>query len=202
MPKDLLLDFGAVLIPIDQNLSYQAFEEMGAKEELAKQSEIFDRFERGEMSKDEFLSALQPFFFRKKIFKKDIAEAWNALCYSRIPSEHLNLLKRLKRKYRLHLVSNSNELHIEKIKRLCGPFDYKSFLKLFDSVNFSHEMGRRKPEPAFYEKVIEEQKLDVKDCLFIDDRKDNIKAAKKMGLPVWHFDIEEDDILDLEKRLK
>lgn len=202
MPKDLLLDFGAVLIPIDQDLSYQAFEELGAKDELAIQNELFDSFERGELTNDDFLEALKPFFFRKKIFKKDLADAWNALCYSPIPSEHIYLLKRLKRKYRLHLVSNSNGLHIEKIKSLCGPFDFKLFLKQFTSVNFSHEMGHRKPEREFYEKVITEQNLKVEDCLFVDDRKDNIKTAKKLGIPVWHFNAEEDDILKLEKRLK
>ncbi len=202
MPKDLLFDFGAVLIPIDEELSYQAFAELGAQEDLAKQSDTFDRFERGELSKKAFLSALKPYFFRKKIFSKDLADAWNALCYAPIPDEHIRLLKRLKKNYGLHLLSNSNELHIEKIKALCGPFKFKQFINLFDSVNFSHELGHRKPEAEFYEKVLKTAKLKAEDCYFIDDRKENIKAAKKFGIASWHFKVEEDSILDLEKKLK
>lgn len=200
MPKELLLDFGAVLIPIDPQLSYEAFEGLGAKPELEDQSQIFDQFERGELSIDAFTTALQPFFFRKKIFKKDIADAWNALCYAEIPEDNIRLLKRLKRKYRLHLLSNTNELHIQKIKELCGPFKYQEFIKQFDSIHFSHELGHRKPESAFYEAVLKNQNLNPKECFFVDDRKENIKAAKKLGLATWHFNVEEDSILKIEKQ--
>lgn len=201
MPKDLLLDFGAVLIPINQELSYDAFAHLGAKEELADQSELFEQMERGELSSDEFCQALRPYFFRKKIFKKDLCEAWNALCYAPIPEENIRSLKRLRKKYRLHLVSNTNELHLQKIKSLCGPFQYKQFLKLFSSVYFSHEHGHRKPEKAFFEKIMQEQGLEIEDCFFVDDRMENIKAAKKMGIKTWHFNPQEDRIVHLAKKL-
>ena len=58
MPTDILFDFGAVLIPIDPQLTYQAFEALGARKELEEQSETFDQFERGELSAEEFCSAL------------------------------------------------------------------------------------------------------------------------------------------------
>lgn len=70
MPKDLLLDFGAVLIPIDQELSYDAFARLGAKNELADKSELFEQMERGELSADEFCQALRPYFFRKRSSKR------------------------------------------------------------------------------------------------------------------------------------
>ncbi len=174
---------------------------MGAKEELADQHDVFEQMERGELSKDEFAEALKPFFFRKKIFKNDLFKAWNALCYSCIPEENMNTLKRLAKSYKLHLVSNTNELHLEKIKELCGPFQYHQFLKSFSSIYFSHEQGHRKPEPAFFEKIIAEQKLKVEDCFFVDDRKENIKAAKKLGIKSWHFKVGEDSFEKIKEQL-
>lgn len=202
MPTDILFDFGAVLIPIDPQLTYQAFEALGAQKGLEEQSSIFDQFERGELSAKEFCCAIQPFFFRKNIFKQDIADAWNALCYAEINDDTIFLLKRLKREYRLHLLSNTNELHIQKIKALCGPFKYKAFLKLFDSVHYSHEIGARKPEAAFFEKVLADTKLNAEDCFFIDDREENVEAARAAQIDAYHFNPEEDDIKDLPKLLK
>jgi len=194
MPKHLLFDFGVVLIPIDQSLSYDAFEKLGAHEELAQQNELFEKLERGDLNNDEFLKSIQPFFFRKNIFKKDLAEAWNAMCYEPIPEENIQLLKKLSRQHSLYLVSNTNAMHIQKIKDLCGPFKYKQFTSLFEHVYYSHEMGSRKPESAFFQKVLKEQKLDPADCLFIDDREENVKAAKKLGINSKLFNPEKDDL--------
>lgn len=202
MPKHLFFDFGAVLIPIDQSLTYKAFEKLGAQEALAQQGELFNQLERGELSSSDFLSAIQPYFFRKNIFKNDLAKAWNAMCFIEIPDEHLNLLKRLSKTFTLHLLSNTNAMHIEKIQELCGPFKYKQFISLFESVYFSHEMGSRKPEAAFFKKVLKEQDLKAEDCYFIDDREENVAAAEKLGIETWHFDPETNDLRDLKKRLK
>jgi len=202
MPKHLLFDFGQVLIPIDTELSYAAFEKLGAKEDLADQNETFAKMERGDLSKDEFLGALQPFFFRKNIFKNDLAEAWNALCYAPIPAEHFDLLKKLKRKgHKLFLLSNTNALHIAKIKELCGPFNYKQFLKLFDGIYYSHEMGTRKPEVEFYQKVLETESISAEDCFFVDDREENIQAAEALGMETWLLDPEEDSVMDIKGKL-
>ncbi len=203
MPNNLLFDFGAVLIPIDAKLSYKAFEALGAKVELEKQEELFHKVERGQLDSRAFLSALQPFFFRKNIFKKDLAAAWNALCYEPIPSENIALLKSLRKKgYKLYLLSNTNELHLQKIKANSGRFDYAQFLKQFDGIYFSHEVGHRKPEPAFYKQVLKKEKLKADDCFFIDDREENIEAAEKLGIKSWHFDPAKDKLSDILKKVK
>lgn len=200
MPKHLLFDFGVVLIPIDQSLTYEAFEKLGAREELALQNELFEKVERGDLDNDTFLKDLQPFFFRKNIFKKDLARAWNAMCYEPIPEENIQLLKKLKREHRLFLLSNTNGLHIQKIKALTGPFKYAQFRSLFEAIYYSHEMGCRKPEAAFFEKVLKEQDLKAEECLFIDDRAENIEAAEKLGIKSWLFNPKEDDLKELIKK--
>jgi FMN phosphatase YigB (HAD superfamily) len=202
MIKNILFDFGAVLIPIQEERTRKAFKDLGALESLSNQNDLFQKFERGELSKNEFLSALQSFFFRKTIFKKDLANAWNALCHEAIPSDNIRLIKSLGKSYNCFLLSNTNSLHLAKIKENSGRFSFNKFLKAFNGLYLSHEMGTRKPEKSFYQTVLEEQKLLAEECLFIDDREENIEAAEALGLKTWHFNPEKDDILKLTKRLK
>ncbi len=202
MIKNILFDFGAVLIPIQEEKTRKAFKDLGAQSHLAQQTELFEKLERGEISNDAFLSSLQEFFFRKTILKKDLAKAWNALCYEAIPSDTIRLIKRMAKDYACFLLSNTNALHLEKIKENSGRFSYKQFMKSFNACYLSHEMGSRKPENAFFEKVLTEQDLKAEECLFIDDREENIEAAKALGFKTWHFDPKKDNILLLNKKLK
>jgi len=202
MIKNILFDFGAVLIPIQEEKTRKAFKELGAQENLAQQTELFQKLERGEISSDEFLGTLQGFFFRKTILKKDLAKAWNALCDSAIPSDNIRLIKRMAKEYSCFLLSNTNTLHLDKIKNNSGRFSYHQFMKCFKACYLSHEMKTRKPEEAFYERVLLEQDLKAEECLFIDDREENIEAAAALGLKTWCFDPKKDNILKLKKKLE
>ncbi|MGB0176765.1 MAG: HAD-IA family hydrolase, partial [Owenweeksia sp.] len=149
----------------------------------------------------EFLQQIQPHFFRKKIFPGDLAKAWNAMLYTRLPQEVIDQLKSWKKKYRLFLLSNTNDLHISEIKAAAGPFDYGIFIKQFEKVYYSYEMGERKPSPKIFNRVLEENELKAEETFYIDDGKKNTDAAKKLGIHTWHFDQHEDSILDLDKVL-
>lgn len=62
------------------------------------------------------------------------------------------------------------------------------FDRHFDGVYASCRMGVRKPDPAFYQAVIADLRLPADDCLFIDDREINCRAAAAAGMRVHHFD--------------
>lgn len=199
MIKNIIFDFGAVLIPIDESLTWAAFKELGAKEELKDQQKVFQKYEKGEISTSEFLNKIQPFFFRK-IFPPQLGNAWNALL-KELPKERTNFLKRLKKEYRLFLLSNTNELHINCIKEDAGLFDYKQFTSQFEKVYYSYEIGMRKPDVEIFEKVLKDNNLKAEETFYIDDGKKHIKTAKSLGIETWHFKPEEDDINDLGKVL-
>lgn len=66
------------------------------------------------------------------------------------------------------------------------PFKYaRENMKFFDEVDgmiISHEVGVIKPEPEIYEILFERYNLVPGECVFIDDRADNIEAAVNMGM--------------------
>lgn len=188
------------MIPIDEDKTRQAFKELGATEEFENQEETFQSFEKGEISKSEFLTKIQPYFFRT-IFPPQLAEAWNAMLDD-LPEDRKYFLKRLKKKYRIFLLSNTNELHINHIKNTAGPFEYKQFTSQFEKVYYSHEVGMRKPDAEIYEMVLKENDLKAEETFYVEDGKKHVKTAKKIGIKTWLFDPEEDNIInDLDKVL-
>lgn len=199
MIKNIIFDFGGVLIPIDESSTKQSINDLGAKKELSEQIEIFHSVEKGLISSNEFLTKIQPFFFRK-IFKPELAKAWNAMLKP-LPAERKNFLKRLKKDYRIFLLSNTNELHINHIKEVAGRFEYKQFYRQFEKVYYSHEVGMRKPDAEIFEMLLKENDLKAEETFYIEDGEKHIETAESLGIKTWHFNPEEDDINDLGKVL-
>jgi HAD superfamily hydrolase (TIGR01509 family) len=62
-----------------------------------------------------------------------------------------------------------------------------AFDVLFDVRVVSCDVGVRKPDPAFYEKVIEASRAPAERCLFVDDRPENCAAAERHGMRAHAF---------------
>jgi len=104
--------------------------------------------------------------------------------------ETLALLK--KSGFKLYCLSNDVA---EWSRLLRKRFSLKGF---FEGWIVSGEVGVRKPDPEIYELVLEKSGCDPGDCLFIDDRIQNLKPALEKGMKVlkfgYHFDAENPNI--------
>jgi putative hydrolase of the HAD superfamily len=86
------------------------------------------------------------------------------------------LVPALKPRYRLVLLSNTNELHVRHFRR-----QFADTLQHFDALVFSHEVGLRKPYPEIYTRCCELGACTAAQSLFIDDMAANIDAARARG---------------------
>lgn len=77
---------------------------------------------------------------------------------------------------RCHIASNQQALRAWHMSEV---LNYKS---LFDREFYSCFLGVAKPRTDFFEKVLDALNCDGNEVLFIDDREENIAAAKKAGL--------------------
>jgi putative hydrolase of the HAD superfamily len=59
--------------------------------------------------------------------------------------------------------------------------------KLFDREFYSYQLGYSKPALAFFTEIIRLGGFDPARTLFIDDRADNVEAARQAGLQVEQF---------------
>lgn len=91
------------------------------------------------------------------------------------------MIKKLKEKgYRVVCCTNTIKSHFEEHRRL-GNY------AIFDFVYSSHLMGVKKPNPEFFNKVIEVEHVLVANIYFVDDNQENIDAAKKIGMKTHLF---------------
>lgn len=183
----LIFDFGNVLIEIDPTRSIEAFQTLGAQADLHLDADFFQDFETGAITAAEFRRALRS-QLRWASADSSIDRAWNALLLE-IPPKTLHVLRSLRvQGYRLALLSNTNPIHIDEVRRRLGPFGYGEFARFFDRIFYSYDMGLRKPDPAIYAAVDRELGItSPAEVLFIDDNAANIASAAAYGWRTLHF---------------
>lgn len=185
--KNIIFDLGGVLLNIDYSLTSKAFKELGIENfdalySQAKQTTLFDDFEKGLTDSKQFREGL-----RKYINTNDdnINKAWNAMLLD-FPKERLELLKKLKNNYRLFLLSNTNDIHITWYSNyLLKVYGSKDLSHIFEKDYYSYKTGMRKPEKEIFELVMKENKLNPEETLFIDDSSQHIEGAKKVNIHAY-----------------
>lgn len=198
---DIIFDLGGVLLELNMMGIDQACKRLGINPELffvksdsehtstvcqgISASEAITDYQVGKMTSEEFLSLVLN-YCGENINRDDVIEAWNA-CIGLIPTERLDLIKELRcMGYHTHLLSNTNDLHWEEIKRRYFSLEGYTCADLFDNVFVSHEMHLAKPNPEIYQKALQQIGSPAGQCLFIDDTLLNVEAAQHEGLQgVW-----------------
>ncbi len=61
--------------------------------------------------------------------------------------------------------------------------------KLFDRQFYSCEMGLQKPDAEYFRSILSSTEMPAGDVLFIDDRDENVMAARAVGLEAEVFDL-------------
>ena len=97
------------------------------------------------------------------------------------PGGIYDIVTRLHGRYRLAIGSNTDALHYT--RRL----DLQPSLEDFDDVLLSYELGRCKPDPQFFVLGLRKLGVQADECVFIDDRHDNVAAASSLGITGLHF---------------
>jgi putative hydrolase of the HAD superfamily len=187
---NIIFDLGNVILNIDYQNTIDAFKKIGvpnASSFYSKSSQlnIFNQLETGHISKQNFILEIQK--ITPKASASQIINAWNAILQD-LPNERLEILKNLKDKFSIFLLSNTNSIHIEKIIDILGEKKYEEFYNLFEKVYYSHQVKLRKPNSDIFKLVIKENCLSIKNTLFIDDSIQHIESAKKIGLKTYHLD--------------
>tara|TARA_B100000609_G_C17184963_1_gene419217 strand:+ start:105 stop:716 length:612 start_codon:yes stop_codon:yes gene_type:complete len=193
--KHIIFDLGGVLLDIDYNKTEDALKKLGIKNVVfskKSQDNLFNLIETGKISKKEFIDKLLSFSTTKK--REEIIAAWNSILIN-LPKERIKLLKNLKNKFSIFLLSNTNEIHINGLKNLLGENDYNEFINLFDKIYYSHIIGIRKPSKEAFYLILEENNLNKKNVLFIDDSSQHIKSANNIGINTYH--IKNEDVLSI-----
>ncbi len=151
----------------------------------AHHSEANDRWERGELTDDEFLK--QTIFFKERSFTP--AQFLQAVREQSqwLPGGARNVIAALRKSSGLKMAMLNNE---------SGPLnDYRietfGLTQYFDGFFCSAYLGMRKPEPRMFRAGVALLHFKPEQCVFIDDRDKNCAAAAQVGLHAIQYKGEE-----------
>lgn len=182
----VIFDLGNVLIDIDYQRSLSMI-----KAELPSTfhervdgcyaAEFHKAYERGEIDSPSFRNAFRD-YFEQSWTDSEVDYLWNSLL-GELPAYRLDLVRRLKSKYQVGILSNTNEIHVEAVHALLQTeHGMGNFYPLFDRVFYSQEMGLSKPSAAIYQKMILELNTSPSRILFFDDLLANVEGAAALGI--------------------
>jgi len=195
MIKALIFDLGNVLIFFDWKIAERRLNEIQeglgtlTTKFLKENNSIIKNLEKGKLTEDEFLNMIKS-HLNSKIDKITIAKIFSEIFWEN--SELTKLLPELRKNYKLFLLSNTNIIH-----RKFG-WDHYNFLKNFDKLFLSYEVGFAKPEEEIYQLVIHSIDLNPSEVLYIDDIEEYVNAAKNLGWNAVQFKSNEKLIDDLK----
>ena len=182
----IIFDLGGVLLNLDFNKTFDLFEKMGIPDfpgyfHQSHSNPLFAQLEKGEIKPAAFYNAFKE-ATDITTTNADIETAWNAMLLD-FRLESIKYLQSLQGQYRLFLLSNTNQIHLEAFRMTYHQtFGNHGFDDHFEKAWYSHELGHRKPHPSCYTHVLKLGGLHAAETLFIDDTLKNIEGAKAVGL--------------------
>ena len=181
--KDLLLcDLGNVLIRFDHRIAVRRILSYTSKTSREIYRYFFDSpvtraYEEGRLTSRRFFARVSKDLRLNGLTYREFVPIWSDIFFPN--PGMLRLLKALRRRCRLHLISNINAMHYDHIRR-----KFPGHLRVFDKVVLSYKVGAQKPHPRIYRAAVGRPRGRV---LYTDDRPDLIRAARRLGLTAIRF---------------
>ena len=193
--KNIIFDLGGVILDIDENIVYKELGKMGINiSELAQSKEfrdILSKFSLGIYTAPTFRKKVKAVLGLEKMTDQKFDALWNAMLLD-IPRERIEAIEQVKKHYKIFLMSNTNEIHYDLyVRDLQLRFGYNEFDELFNKSYFSFAEHLEKPDPHFFELILDHEHLLPEETLFIDDTAKNIDAAKALGIHTYHISRDE-----------
>jgi putative hydrolase of the HAD superfamily len=185
MIKNIIFDCGRVIMQYDERYISSFFADNDEDIELlatvAMSRKYWNAFDEGTLAEEDYLREV------KKELPERLHSAVEGLCAKwtshmpPVPGMEAVVAEIKKAGRGIYLLSNFN-------KRLRNELYLAPSLLLFDGLVISGEIGMVKPNAEIYEYLLEKYNLKAEECIFVDDRQDNIDAGESVGIKGYLFD--------------
>lgn len=187
--KNLIIDFGGVIINLTRNRCIETFESLGVsnvRELLVnnyQHKDLFMQIELGTISPAAFRDGIRH-MTQQALTDEQIDAAWIAMLDD-VPDYKLDLLLALRKRYNTMLLSNTNAIHWEWSEKTCFSYKGHQASDFFNRIFLSYELHMLKPNADIFEHVIQETGIHPEETLFIDDAIPNCQTAESLGLRTY-----------------
>lgn len=183
-PAALLFDLGGVLIDIDFDRAFRAWQPISRLcyeeiKRLFRFDDHYERHERGEISAAAYFEHLASSLQLLGTYDQ-IAEGWNAIFVDEI-AETTRMVRRARAQLPCFALTNTNATH-----QAAWSSRFPAVTTSFDRIFASHELGFRKPEARAFEAIARAVGTPLDAMVFFDDCLQNVKSAQAAGLQAVH----------------
>ncbi len=143
------------------------------REEMLKEvgEELLKALSSGQISEKQFWDI----FYKKTGINSDSYDWWIRFFKPKRYPEVEKLINKLRKNHRVICATNTFDSHYKYFQER-GDYD------LFDYVYASNIIGYAKPDPQFYLYILEQERIEPHKVIFMDDKTDNVNAAKEIGI--------------------
>lgn len=193
--KNILFDFGGVIVSLNKQNALNRFKEIGfsqIEDYLGefRQKGIFLQYETGEIDREGFLKEFRR-LGNNNATMEEIDSAWMAFLLD-IPPYKYELIKELRKKYNVYLLSNTNPSVMKWADSPAFSPEGKTIREYFDKCYISYELGCAKPDKEIFDLIVKDSGMKPEETLFFDDGTANIEMAKELGFQVYLTSQDED----------
>ena len=189
--RNIILDLGGVILELDVKATIMAFHKLGfprleTAEMILSKHPFFYDFETGKMSAKNFIEKIME-ISGHHTSPEEILDAWNAMLLG-YRKDSIERVLELGRKYRLFLLSNTNEIHeVHYNRQLKAGHEIENLDRIFEKVYYSHRLKMAKPDPEIFRYVLRDSRLLPEESLYVDDTLVNVETARSLGIRAYHL---------------
>jgi putative hydrolase of the HAD superfamily len=196
-PRAVIFDIGRVLVRVDIGRAMKGF----AENIRLSPEEIWSAIEKDPLMTDWQEGRISPADWHQHLNRKlggslsfeQFARAWNsALDPQPIHDDHTFEL--LAKQHKLGLLSNTDPIHVAHLESNFTFFRYFSP----KARTYSCTVGASKPGPLIYREALRRVHARPGETVFVDDRPENVEAARNLGMTGIHYQSPERLISELE----
>lgn len=177
--KIIIFDLGGVVLNFNHFLICEKLSEISHIPVHKIYKFIFNngldkKYDKGKITSNDFYKSIIDFLKINFSFNK-FRNIWSNIFEENF--ETINILKELKeKKYKILLLSNTNELHFNFVKR---KFD---IVNIFDDYILSYKVGSIKPSVNIFKEALIKTNVDPINLIYIDDIKEYVIVAESLGM--------------------
>ena len=187
MIEVVYFDLGKVIVDFDHSRAAQELLKvtpLSLKEAMAVLSddELVSEYETGRLSSQEHYRKVCR-RLQMEVSIEKFRELWGSMFLPE-PLLSESFLQDLKKRYRLMLLSNTNEIHFDFV------IQNYPILRIIEERLLSYQAGCMKPQTRIFELAIKKAGVAPENIFFTDDRPENIEAAQRSGIQALLFQSE------------
>ena len=184
MYEMVIFDLGGVVVDVNSDgLIHQLAQQAGRTFEevhgVVYHEDLLLPFELGRISPRTYYEGVKAQLNLTWTYEQFV-KFWNNLFTEN--ADVTQIMRRLRNRYRLTALSNTNELHINHLKATVPS------LELFHDWVISSDVGMRKPEPGIYQVALQRARVQPHAAVYIDDRPELVEAGRRVGLTGIRFE--------------